>query len=262
MLYKQANKFYTQLKEKYRQWILSEGEKLLRRLEKLFAQNSLIGDTTFFDVQNFSWATNLEAHWLTIRKELDSVLQKVEELPNFQDISIDQVSITQDARWKTYFFYAYGIKAYKNCEKCPETTRLVEQIPGMKTAFFSILLPRKHIPEHCGPHKGLIRYHLGLKVPQSESDCGIRVGNDIRNWQEGKSLIFDDTFPHEAWNKTNEIRVILFVDFVRPMRFPASVLNRSIFQLIASSPYIQGAKDNFDQWDQRLEDIFLKRNTD
>lgn len=260
MLREQANDFYNQLKERYRQWILAEGEKSLRRLEKLFARHSLIGDTTFFEVQNFSWAANLEMQWQAIRQELNSVLQKVNELPNFQDISSDQMSITQDDRWKTYFFYAYGIKAHKNCEKCPHTTRLVEQIPGMKTAFFSILLPHKHIPEHRGAYKGLIRYHLGLKVPQLSSKCAIRVGDEVRHWQEGKSLIFDDTFPHQAWNQTDDIRVVLFVDFVRPMRFPAALLNRSIFQLIAWSPYIQGAKGNFEKWDQRLEDIFPQRN--
>jgi ornithine lipid ester-linked acyl 2-hydroxylase len=251
-----SRQIYSNLKRKYRQFILTQGENSLRNLEKLFARFSLIGDATFFDVQQFSWATTLEANWLTIRQELEGVLQNVDELPNFQDISTDQYSITQDHRWKTYFFYAYGIKASKNCEKCPETTHLIEQVPGMKTAFFSILLPHKQIPEHRGPYKGLIRYHLGLKVPQA---CGIRVGSDTRHWEEGKSLIFDDTFPHEAWNQADEMRVILFLDFVRPMRFPASILNRLIFQLIVWSPYIQSAKTNFEQWDQRLETIFSRR---
>lgn len=251
---------YATLKSKYKQFILAEGEKSLRRLERSIGRSSLIGDAAFFDSQQFDWVAHLESNWLVIRQELDKVLRNVNELPNFQDISEDQYSITQDQRWKTYFFYAYGIKAEKNCEKCPQTTRLIEQVPGMKTAFFSILLPHKHIPEHRGPYKGIIRYHLGLKVPQPATSCRIRVGNEMRHWQEGKSLIFDDTFPHEAWNDTDQIRVVLFLDFVRPIRFPFSILNQFIIQLIVWSPYIQNNKPNFRKWEQHLDKVFSRKS--
>lgn len=242
---------YSDIKVKYRQFILAQGENCFRQLEKLIAHFSLVGNYTFFDTEQYGWVADLESQWLIIRKELDVLLKQVDEIPNFQDISTDQSSITQDNRWKTYFFYAYGIKAEKNCEKCPKTTGLIERIPGMKTAFFSILLPHKHIPEHCGPYKGLLRYHLGLRVPQPKTNSRIRVGDDIRFWEEGKSLIFDDTFPHEAWNDNDDIRVVLFLDFVRPMRFPLSLINQLILQLIAWSPYIQTAKTNFQKWEQR-----------
>jgi beta-hydroxylase len=121
----------------------------------------------------------------------------------------------------------------------------------MKTAFFSILLPHKHIPEHCGPYKGLIRYHLALKVPEPQEKCRIRVGNDIRHWQEGKSLLFDDTFPHEAWNDTDGIRVVLFLDIVRPMTFPWSVINQVLIKIIALSPFVQKGKANLEKWAKR-----------
>jgi beta-hydroxylase len=77
------------------------------------------------------------------------------------------------------------------------------------------------------------------------------VGGEVRHWQAGKSLIFDDTFPHQAWNDTEEIRVVLFLDVIRPMQFPISLLNQLIIQLIAWSPYVQSAKENFDQWENR-----------
>lgn len=252
MLTKRLNQIYSDVKTKNRHLLLAQAEKVFRQLEKLIAHFSLIGNSTFFDTQQYDWVADLESNWLIIRKELDGVLRSIDKIPNFQDISTDQYSITQDNRWKTYFFYAYGIKAENNCEKCPETTRLIESVPEMKTAFFSILLPHKHIPEHCGPYKGIIRYHLGLRVPQPQS-CRIRVGNDIRHWEEGKSLIFDDTFPHEAWNDSDGIRVILFLDFVRPMRFPFSLINQFIIKLIAWSPYIQSAKNNFAKWDKHLK---------
>jgi len=188
----------SKIKEKTRQFVLDRGEKCFRNLESIIGRFSQIGDRTFFDNKTYSWVEELEANWQTIRQELDRLLSRLEYLQNFQDISPDQYNITRDDKWKTYLFYAYGLKAEKNCKHCPETTRAIEAIPGMKTAFFSILLPHKQIPEHRGPYKGVVRYHLGLKVPSDWRSCGIRVGKDIRHWQEGKSLLFDDTFPHAA----------------------------------------------------------------
>lgn len=244
--------FMTQLKRKHQTLAVSQGEKLVRSLETLLAQSSKVGDTAFFEPERFDWIPMLESNWQIIRQELESILKRIDAIPNFQDISTDQTSITQDNRWKTYFLYGYGYKAEKNCDRCPKTTRLIEQIPGMKTAFFSILLPHKQIPEHRGPFKGLLRYHLALKVPANAEHCGIRVGDQTRYWQEGKSLVFDDTFPHAAWNRTDEIRVILFLDFVRPMRFPVSWFNRAMIQLIAWSPYVQSGRRNFLEWELRL----------
>ena len=116
------------------------GEKILRGIEKLIPHYSLIGDTPFFDVQNFSWAIGLEQNWQIIGQELDYILKYTHSLPNFQDISPDQaMNTSKDNLWKTYFLYGYGIKVQKNCQRCPQTTLMIEKIPGLKTAFFSIL---------------------------------------------------------------------------------------------------------------------------
>jgi len=248
-----VQRLYAQWRRRYREVALAQGEVLVRKLEYRIGQASLVGDRPFFDPAQFPWITSLESHWKDIRAELEPLLERLQSIPNFQDISQDQSSITQDDRWKTYFFYGYGFKAEKNCARCPKTTALIEQIPEMKTAFFSILLPHKQIPEHRGPYKGLLRYHLALKVPHPNQSCGLRVGTEIRHWEEGKSLVFDDTYPHEAWNNTNDIRVVLFVDIVRPMRHPDAWLNRGMIQLIASSPYIKSGKENCLDWEARFE---------
>ena len=107
-------------------------------------------------------------------------------------------------------------------------------VPGMQTAMFSILAAGKHIPDHNGPYKGVIRYHLGLKVPRAADRCRIRVGDTIATWREGASLIFDDTYEHEVWNDTDEERVVLFLDIVRPLRFPMNVVNGSSCKAIAT----------------------------
>ncbi|NJK41728.1 MAG: aspartyl/asparaginyl beta-hydroxylase domain-containing protein [Acaryochloridaceae cyanobacterium SU_2_1] len=238
------NQFYLDFKTNNRQAALKIAEGLLRRLGKWVENASLVGKATFFDVSQFPWIEGIEANWQLIRQELEEILQYRDDIPNFQDISRDQYGITQDQRWKTFFFYAYGVQAMQNCTLCPQTANLLHTIPGLKTAFFSILLPGKQIPPHRGPYNGVLRYHLGLKIPQAADQCGIRVGNTIRHWQEGKSLVFDDSFEHEAWNNTEEVRVVLFVDVVRPLRFPVSLLNQLIIQLIAWSPYIQDAAAN------------------
>jgi ornithine lipid ester-linked acyl 2-hydroxylase len=254
------NQFYSNIKAKNRKLLLHYGEKLIRQLERPIARYSSVGDTNFFDPEQFSWVSDLETNWKTIRQELDRVLKYQENLPNFQDLSPDQASLTKDDRWKTYFFYAYGLQAQKNCDRCPNTTRLIEKIPGMKTAFFSILLPGKHIPEHRGPYKGVLRYHLGLIIPEPHEKCRIRVGNDVRSWREGKSLIFDDSFPHEAWNETDSVRVVLFIDVIRPLPFPWSALNETVIRLIAESPFVQDANANQQQWDKRLEELMNFRS--
>ncbi|QSJ19165.1 aspartyl/asparaginyl beta-hydroxylase domain-containing protein [Nostoc sp. UHCC 0702] len=226
---------------------------LLPNFSQLVSQYSLVGDAIFFEISQFPWAYELEANWQVIRQELEKVMQYTETLPNFDDISPEQRRIAGDKMWKTYFFYGYGLKSKKNCDRCPETTKLLKRIPGMKLAFFSILAPGKHIPEHRGSLKGVIRYHLALKVPEPQTACRIRICDQIAYWEEGKSLIFDDTFPHEVWNDTNDYRVVLFVDVARPLRFPLSLVNGLLFYLIAISPIVHTAKGNQEQWEQKFE---------
>ena len=163
---------------------------------------------------------HIERNWIVIRDEMATLLEDHDALPNFQDISKDQIEITDDDRWKTFFLYGFGFEAELGVELCPRTAALMREIPGMTTAMFSILSPRKHILDHRGPYKGVLRYHLGLIVPEDAAACRIRVGDDIRHWEEGKSLIFDDTFNHEVWNDTDETRVVLFVDVMRPLPEP------------------------------------------
>ena len=236
------------------QWTIAVGERILVPVERFIGRRSLVGDATFFPVERFPWIQHVEENWTVIREELERVLDDHAGLANFQDISKDQIEITDDDRWKTFFLYGYGFKAKLGVEMCPRTAALMEQIPGMKTAMFSILSPRKHILDHRGPYKGVLRYHLGLIVPSDAEACRIRVGNDIRHWQEGKSMVFDDTFNHEVWNDTDETRVVLFVDVLRPLPFPESLINRLIVAAIGYSPFVLDAKRNQEAWEKRYSE--------
>jgi beta-hydroxylase len=241
------------------QWTITAGERILVPVERFIGRRSLVGDATFFPLERFPWVKHVEDNWTVIREELERVLDDHAGLANFQDISKDQIEITDDDRWKTFFLYGYGFKAKLGVEMCPRTAALMEQIPGMKTAMFSILSPRKHILDHRGPYKGVLRYHLGLIVPRDAENCRIRVGDDVRHWEEGKSMIFDDTFNHEVWNETDETRVVLFVDVLRPLPFPESLINRFIVGAIGFSPFVLDAKRNQEAWEKGFRERMRAR---
>jgi len=231
------------------------GDRALKLVNRAIARQSPLPDQPFYDPADFPWVRELERNWKAVRTELDAVLAHRDALPNFQDISTDQYNLTDDDRWKTYFFWGYGFRSDANCARCPETTRLVEAIPGMQTAMFSILAPGKRIPPHDGPYKGVLRYHLGLLVPDRGDAVGIRVGGQVAHWQEGQSLVFDDTYEHEAWNDSDETRVVLFVDVVRPLRQPMRALNAAVIKAIAYSPFIQDAKRRHRAWEAEYERV-------
>lgn len=230
------------------------GKKAREPIESWLSRSSLVDDQPFLDPALFRWTDDLEHNWGAIRKELDAVLEDQSSLPSIQDISVLQKRLSDDDRWKTFFFFGYGFKAQANCARCPRTSELLETIPGMKTAFFSILAAGKRIPPHRGPFKGVLRYHLGLKVPAHPVDsCGIRVGTETRHWVEGRSLLFDDTYEHEAWNYSDDLRVVLFLDVVRPLRQPTAAINNLLLRIIAMSPYVRDAKNRHNEWERRQQ---------
>jgi beta-hydroxylase len=243
------------LNARLRDLILTRGRKIIKKIQVLMGRYSL-GDHQFFSPSQFPWCAELETNWRTIREELDEVLTHREDLPNFQDISPDQKDLAKEDKWKTFFFFAYGLQIPANAARCPRTAKLLQTVPGAKTAFFSILSPHMHIPAHCGPYKGVIRYHLGLIVPKPESECRIRVGETIAYWEEGKSMFFDDTFEHEVWNDTDGLRVVLFMDVLRPLPYLVGLLNRTIIKAIAASPFIRDAKKNHDAWERRMSQLW------
>ena len=161
----------------------------------------------------------VEEDYGRIRAEVDRLLDRVERIPGFQDLDPRQVALTEDDRWKTYPLVIFGTPHPEAQSTCPRTLRALQKVPRLENAFFSMFDAGKEIPPHGGPTKSLLRFHLATKVPEPADQCGIRVGSDIRQWEEGRSLVFDDAHDHEAWNRTDDFRVVLFVDFVR--RSPA-----------------------------------------
>jgi beta-hydroxylase len=167
-------------------------ERLVRRAKRLNRSHAKAGNVAVFDSAAFPWAAEIEREWRLIRAELDRVLERQEELPAFHEVVSEFKTITRDAKWKTFFLLGYGSRSERNIELCPETWRIVQRIPGLKTAMFSILEPGKHLPAHKGPYNGVLRLHLGLIVPEPRERSAIRVDDRVCHWEEGKVLIFDD----------------------------------------------------------------------
>jgi len=211
-----------------------------------------LGNPCVYDTVRFQWAADVERAWPRIRAELDRVMARKDDLPNMQDITPDAAAITEDEHWKMFLFVAYGVESRANMALCPETWNCVRRIPGLCTAMFSILDPGKRLPPHRGPYNGVLRLHLGLVVPEPKELAGIRIGDQVRHWEEGRALIFDDAYEHEAWNDTGAPRVVLFVDFAKPLRFPANLLNALLLRLAVFTPFLREGDANLRRWERRF----------
>jgi beta-hydroxylase len=208
---------------------------VLRATELLITAFSRDGRLPVLDHTRLAWAAELEGQAGAIREELLPLLRRREDIPNFQDVSEPQRVLTQDSGWKTFFLFITGKPIAANCDRCPRTAAAVRRVPGMQNALFSILAPGKHIPEHRGVYKGLLRYHLALVVPREREKVRINVAYRPYTWTEGRGFLFDDTFPHEVWNDTDEERVVLMVDLVRPLAIPLRELNAFVLRVLSKT---------------------------
>ena len=227
------------------------GKRVLQMTDRFISRQSLIGDAPVFDPAIFPWVKDFEANWEKIRAELDVVLQDRDSLPSFHDISPDQKRISKGDNWKTFIFYALGQRVDSSCERCPETTKLLEKCPELQNAWFSILKPGYRIPPHKGPTNGIVRIHLGLIIPEQRDQCWIRVDDQILHWDEGKCIVFDDSYEHEVQNNTDQQRVVLFFDVLRPMHTPGRILNSIMLALLKRTAYFLDAQENIRQWEER-----------
>jgi aspartyl/asparaginyl beta-hydroxylase (cupin superfamily) len=195
----------------------------------------------FIDIEKTCPALlEIEQNYEIIRRELNAVLEKKEYIPRYHDVDKRQARISgsgeQDKEWKVFFLYAVGEKPMANRAQCPQTSAILDKIPHLFQAHFSILDPGKCIPAHSGPYKGYLRYHLGLKVPKSKPPM-IRVKDQYHTWAEGKSVLFDDSWEHEVYNDSDDIRVVLIVDILRPMPFALHALNWLLSYVVIRKVY-------------------------
>lgn len=238
---------------KRRKRVKRMGKQLIRNIAGFLSNQSLVEDVPVLDRRQFAFLDELEANWEVVRDEIRPLLQHRDAMPVFQELSHDQRKIAKDDNWHVFVLYGFGRKLETNCARTPQTTKFLEKVPRLQTAWFSILAPNYHVPAHRGVTKGILRCHLGINIPKEPERCRMRVGDEICVWREGELFVFDDTYDHEVWNDTDEERVILLFDFDRPMRFWGKVVHRSFIAALKRTAYFLEPKKKLPALDARLE---------
>ena len=146
--------------------------------------NSKIKTPAYLDLDKyFADYTILEENWKEIKQEIEGVINSGKTLPKFHEVDDGQeyISDNDGLSWSLLNLLLYEMWHEKNCDLCPKTTSILRGLSSVKSAYFSILAPGKHIPPHKGPYKGIIRYQLALSVPKN-GECKIIVDDKDCFW--------------------------------------------------------------------------------
>lgn len=242
-----------------RPFILRAGKRIRRQVDAIIAQSSLVPNDPVLDPAIFPWTQALRDNWRAIREEALAVTRDEEAVPALRKVSPDHARIAEDDKWRSFFLIGYGARIEENIARCPKTAAVLAQVPGLNSGFFSILRPGTHIPEHRGVTKGLMTCHLGLQVPTGGS-VRMNVGPETVGWAEGETLVFDDTYPHEVWNDAKGTRVVLLVQFERPLRQPGRLVADLFLGGIRRSAFVKEAQDNIALWEQSIRNVETEQN--
>ena len=178
----------------------------------------------FFDPADFDWVPTLEAAAPAIKLEITALLAAgTDGFRPYMQTHTDQPRadvnrLLDNIDWSALFLCENGTISDDIVARCPRTWTAVQAAPlphivNSPTVMFSLLRAGARIAPHSGTDNARLICDLALIVPPN---CGFGVGNDVRPWEEGKLLIFDDTIEHEAWNDSSEDRVVLIFDIWRP----------------------------------------------
>ncbi|XP_017567932.1 aspartyl/asparaginyl beta-hydroxylase isoform X2 [Pygocentrus nattereri] len=156
----------------------------------------------------------LERNWMTIRDEALAVLDTSSGLFLPED-----ENLRETGNWGQFTLWQQGRKVGTSCQSVPKTCAFLERYPEATSCKrgqikFSVMQPGTHVWPHTGPTNCRLRMHLGLVIPHT--GCRIRCTNQTREWEEGKVLIFDDSFEHEVWQEADSYRLIFIVDVWHP----------------------------------------------
>lgn len=171
--------------------------------------------------EDFPLCAKLEDAWEVIREELVNALDNRRGFQQFLRRGTDKQKAPDEGvprEWKALYFKEHTEEFPDNRAICPETVRIVTSEPRLENyAFFSALDPGGFIAPHHATYNWVFNIHLGLFVPDTRPEvCGIRVKDQIRGWEESKCHVFDSSFEHEAWNKSDSTRFILVITTYHP----------------------------------------------
>jgi aspartate beta-hydroxylase len=186
----------------------------------------------------FPGASEFVDAWQTLRDEAHAVAARMHAIPRFHEVMPAQLSISaNDGKdWRVFVLKVYGTDIDKNMAACPTLARIITASPDVLSATLSFLAPHKHIPLHRGPFRGVLRFQLGLSVPvdaQGHPAAVLSLNDSEHRIGSGEHLLWDDTYPHEVWNHSDEPRAALLLDVRRrhmpmDMRLLSSALIASV----------------------------------
>ncbi len=177
----------------------------------------------FFEREEFDWVPAIEAEVPAMIDELGAILADDEAFDPYIQATpgrpLPNNALLHDPSWGAYYLWQSGEPVDGHAQRCPRTLAALEQAPMPRIkrrspqALYSLLKPGTHIKPHHGMLNTRLICHVPLVIPP---DCSIRVGAETRTWKPGELLIFDDSFEHEAWNRSNSNRIVLIFEIWRP----------------------------------------------
>jgi hypothetical protein len=194
----------------------------------------------FYDPGTFDWIASLEAAAPAMRAEAEAVLASGKGLAPYVEADYGRPNrghkLLGNEDWGAFYLWKNGVIDAENAARCPETAAALSFVPlphiagRSPMALYSVLRAKTHIPPHNGMLNTRLICHIPLIVP---ADCRLRVGNEVRDVRFGQAMIFDDSIQHEAWNDSDETRVILLLEIWRPELEPGEkVALTSMFESI------------------------------
>jgi hypothetical protein len=145
--------------------------------------------------------------------EISSELQKL-DIRLFHE---EAENIHREGGWRVLFLSDRLQRNKEICDLCPVTASVIDEHAAVTSSagvsYFSCLEPGTRVAPHRGPTNMRLRCHLGIEIP---AQCGLKVGGIERIWEEGRCILFDDSFVHEVWNLSEYRRVVLIVDMWHP----------------------------------------------
>lgn len=177
----------------------------------------------YLDRALFPWIPQLEAQTAAIRAELLQLLPSSrgrERVFTSEELEQENLrGLDEPPSWNGYYFYRHGERRDDNCAACPVTAAALDALPLAHIrdhgpeVLFSVFTPGTHLLPHRGVTNTRLVSHLPLLVPD---DCALNVGGELHHWQEGRVVVFDDTYEHEAWNRSKKTRVVMIYDIWNP----------------------------------------------
>ena len=203
---------------------------------------SKVPNKPILDQKDFPELEALRSNWQTIREEAKKLYEggHIQIAKNYNDLAFNTFF---KRGWKRFYLKWYGDIFPSARDLCPQTVKLVESIPTINAALFTLMPAHSKLGEHRDPFAGSLRYHLGLITPNSDA-CRIYIDGTPYSWRDGEAVLFDETYVHSVNNDTDQDRLILFCDVTRPVNNPLTrAVNNFVIKHIVKASATQNTAD-------------------